>query len=95
MRLRRLERHARRTVASAPGRYIDRPYPWGESRRQAVHRVGRFLDDLPLRWPDARVLVIGHVATRWALDHLVGGTPLEELVDADFGWREGWEYHLA
>ncbi|MGK5551951.1 histidine phosphatase family protein [Actinomadura kijaniata] len=75
-------------------RHLDRPYPGGESWRQAVHRVGRFLADLPLRWSDTRVLVIGHVATRWAFDHLIDGRPLEELVDADFGWREGWEYRL-
>ena len=74
--------------------HIDRPYPGGESWRQAVHRVGRFLTDLPLRWSDTRVLVIGHVATRWAFDHLIDGHPLRELVEADFGWREGWEYRL-
>ena len=27
--------------------YLDEPYPRGESWRQAVHRVGRFLRDLP------------------------------------------------
>jgi len=75
-------------------RYLDEPYPGGESWRQAVHRVGRFLTDLPLRWAGARVLVIGHVATRWAFDHLLDGVPLEDLIEADFGWREGWEYHL-
>jgi 2,3-bisphosphoglycerate-dependent phosphoglycerate mutase len=45
--------------------HVDRPYPGGESWRQAVARVGRFLSDLPLRWDGQRVLVIGHVATRW------------------------------
>ncbi|WP_271215727.1 histidine phosphatase family protein [Streptosporangium carneum] len=75
--------------------YLDKPYPGGESWRQAVHRVGRFLNDLPLRWSGTRVLVIGHVATRWAFDHLIDGTPLEELVNSDFGWREGWEYRLT
>lgn len=74
------------------GRHLDEPYPGGESWRQAVVRVGRFLDDLPLRWDGGRVVVIGHTATRWALDHLLGGTPLEDLVDADFAWQEGWEY---
>jgi broad specificity phosphatase PhoE/hemerythrin-like domain-containing protein len=69
-------------------RYLDTPYPDGESWRQAIQRVGRFLPDLRLRWDDARVLVIGHVATRWAFDHLINGMPLEELIGADFGWRE-------
>ncbi len=75
--------------------YLDTPYPNGESWRQAIQRVGRFLPDLSLRWGDARVLVIGHVATRWAFDHLLNGVALEELIVADFGWREGWEYLIA
>ena len=40
------------------------------------------------------MLLIGHVATRWALDHTLLGMPLETLVDAPFEWREGWEYTL-
>jgi 2,3-bisphosphoglycerate-dependent phosphoglycerate mutase len=75
-------------------RTLDRPYPGGESWRQAVSRVGRFLDDLPLRWQGTRVLVIGHVATRWAFEHYLNGLPLEELVAADFAWQEGWTYRL-
>jgi alpha-ribazole phosphatase/probable phosphoglycerate mutase len=75
--------------------YLDLPYPGGESWRQAIARVGRFLPDLRLRWAGARVLVIGHVATRWAFDHLLDGVALEELIMADFGWREGWEYQIA
>ncbi|MGN6301454.1 MAG: histidine phosphatase family protein [Angustibacter sp.] len=75
--------------------HLDQPYPGGESWRQAVARVGRFLDDLTLRWDGQRVLVVGHVATRWALDHLVGGVPLERLTAEDFRWQEGWEYQLG
>jgi 2,3-bisphosphoglycerate-dependent phosphoglycerate mutase len=75
--------------------YLDRPYPGGESWRQAVARVGRFVGDLPLRWSGRRVLVIGHVATRWGLDHVIGGVPLEDLAAADFDWQEGWEYRLG
>ena len=74
--------------------YLDRPYPGGESWRQAVARIGRFLDDLPTRWDGCRVLVVGHTATRWGLDHFLGGRALEELVDAPFAWQEGWEYQL-
>jgi broad specificity phosphatase PhoE len=76
-------------------RFLDEPYPNGESWRQAVHRVGRFLGDLPLRWEGARVLVIGHVATHWGFDHLLNGIALEELATAEFIWREGWEYRVA
>jgi hypothetical protein len=51
-----------------------------ESWRQAIVRVGRFLPDLHLRWEGARVLIIGHVATRWAFDHLLNGILLEDLI---------------
>ena len=74
--------------------HVDLPYPGGESWSQAVQRVQRFFDDLPLRWNGGRVLLVGHVATRWALDHLIDGVSLTELSDADFAWREGWEYRF-
>ena len=74
--------------------HLDLPYPGGESWRQAVARVARFLGDLPLRWEGQRVLLIGHVATRWGLDHFIGGAALEDLAGQDFAWREGWEYLL-
>jgi 2,3-bisphosphoglycerate-dependent phosphoglycerate mutase len=41
------------------------------------------------------VLIIGHVATRYGLDHRLGGVPIEQLVGSDFDWREGWEYATA
>lgn len=75
-------------------RHLTIPYPDGESWEQAIGRVGRFVGDLPLRWRGQRVLVIGHLATRWAFEHLVNGVPLEDLIAEDFVWQEGWEYEL-
>jgi broad specificity phosphatase PhoE len=74
--------------------HLDHAYRGGESWRQAVDRVGGFLDDLPTRWDGSRVLVIGHIATRWAFEHLLNGRSLEDLAEEDFRWREGWEYNL-
>jgi alpha-ribazole phosphatase/probable phosphoglycerate mutase len=76
-------------------RHLDRPYPRGESWREAVARVGRVLEDLPMRWNECRIIIIGHVATKWALDHFLDGVPIEDLVATEFRWREeGWEYRL-
>jgi hypothetical protein len=61
----------------------------------AVERIVGFLRDIPARWCGQRILVIGHVATRWGLDTRLGGASLCGLIEADFGWREGWEYLLA
>jgi len=75
-----------------PGR-IDMPFPGGESYRDAVARVASFLDDLG-RDRD-RVLLIGHTATRWALDTLLAGHALCDVIEGPFGWREGWEYDVG
>lgn len=74
--------------------HLSVPYPGGESWEEAIQRAGRFLSDLSLRWGGQRVLVVGHLATRWALDHFLDGVPLDELIEADFAWKEGWEYLL-
>lgn len=69
------------------------PYPGGESWQQAVDRAAAALADIAERWAGSRVLVIGHVATRWALDCMAGAR-LDDLIDVDFVWREGWTYYL-
>jgi broad specificity phosphatase PhoE len=71
---------------------LDAPFPEGESWREAITRVRGFIDELPEKHEGQRVVVIGHVATRWALDCFLDGRRLEDLVDAPFEWREGWEY---
>jgi 2,3-bisphosphoglycerate-dependent phosphoglycerate mutase len=75
--------------------HLDVPYPGGESWRQAIGRVGGFIEDLPSRWNGRRVLVIGHIATKWGLEHTVNGIAVETLAEAEFVWQEGWEYWLA
>ncbi len=71
---------------------VDVPFPGGESYRDATARMAGLLEELATSSSHRRVLLIGHTATRWALDHLLDGKPLEEVVGAPFDWREGWEY---
>lgn len=75
-------------------RYIATPFPNGESYGDVVERVRAFLADLA-PYAGGRVLLIGHSATRWALEHLLLGTPLEDLVDAPFDWQPGWSYRTV
>lgn len=42
-----------------------------------------------------RILVMGHVATRWGLEHFLTGVPLKDLIEQDFIWPEGWEYRIG
>jgi len=75
-------------------RRLDLPFPGGESWRDAVARPLPLLRELATAQQGERVVVIGHIATRWALDHYVRGIALEELVAAPFNWQPGWEYTL-
>ena len=81
-------------IESIRREHLDHPYPGGESWRQATRRVKRALDDLGDRWSSHRILVIGHMATRWAFEHYLNGVPLEDLAEAPFPWQPGWEYCL-
>ena len=81
-------------VAAVRRRHVDEPFPGGESYRQVVERTRDFLAEVAARHDGERILVIGHSANRWALDHLVNGALLEELVDAPFAWQEGWLYEV-
>ena len=64
-------------------------------RRQAVERVEAFLQELAKERDGDRVLLIGHMATWYALESVANGTRLDDLFYARFQWREGWEYSLA
>ena len=79
-------------VAAVVKDHLEQPYPGGESYSDVVARMRSFLDDLFLRWDGKRVLVVGHAATRWSLQHLVDGEPLDDVVGAPFEWQPGWEY---
>jgi 2,3-bisphosphoglycerate-dependent phosphoglycerate mutase len=72
--------------------HIDQPYPRGESYRDVVARMRRFLDDLFLRWDERRVIVIGHAATRWSLQHLVERESSRKSSAHPSERQEGWEY---
>ncbi|MEO6510339.1 MAG: histidine phosphatase family protein [Nocardioides sp.] len=79
-------------VFADPMAHLTTPYPGGESWQQAVDRVETFLADLLTRWDGARVLVVGHVATRLGLDHHLRGIAPADALATDFVWQPGWEY---
>lgn len=76
--------------------HIEVPFPGGgQSYREVVQATASFLDDVRRDHDGERLLVIAHSANRWALQHLLDGTPLEQLVSAPFGWQPGWEWTLT
>ncbi|WNE95804.1 histidine phosphatase family protein [Streptomyces luomodiensis] len=81
-------------LASLRGRHIDEPFPGGQSYRDVLAATDDFLTDLATQWDGSRVLLIAHSANRWALDCLLTGAHLEDLVQAPAHWQPGWEYTL-
>jgi broad specificity phosphatase PhoE len=76
-------------------RHVDEPYPGGESWRDAVERVRDFLEGVLPAFDGRRILVIGHGAQRYALEHLLRGRSLGEVITGSFDWQEGWEYEVT
>lgn len=73
---------------------ITTPFPNGESYEQTTARMKSFLEDLKKNYDGKRVMVIGHRATQYGLDHLIKGVTLEQLVISHFKWQPGWEYQI-
>jgi broad specificity phosphatase PhoE len=74
--------------------YVDRPFPGGESYRDVVARVGAWLVEAVSAPAGKTVLVIGHRATFYALEHLLHNVPLDQAVTAPWQWQPGWQYRL-
>jgi broad specificity phosphatase PhoE len=72
--------------------YLDQPFPGGQSYRQVIAQMRTFLQDVLAAWDSHTIAVIAHSANKWALDCLLQGAALEELVTGDFGWQPGWHY---
>jgi broad specificity phosphatase PhoE len=73
-------------------RFIESPFPGGESFRDVVRRVESLLNDL--RHSEGPVLVIAHRAPWYAMEHLLRGRELAEVVTAPWQWQPGWEYEV-
>jgi len=74
--------------------HIKEPYPNGESYEQAIARAREFYKELKEKYPEKTVLVVGHRATQYGLDILVGGKTIEECLSIPFKWQPYWEYNL-
>jgi broad specificity phosphatase PhoE len=72
--------------AERPNR-VDAPFPQGESLRDVSTRVRSFLDDVSRDWNGKRVVLIGHGATKLALDHLLSGLSLQDAASQTPAWE--------
>jgi broad specificity phosphatase PhoE len=81
-------------LAALRRRHIDTPFPGGQSYRDVVDVTRTLLRELARDWDGRVVLLIAHSANRWALECLLRGRTLADLVDEPFTWQPGWRYSL-
>ena len=70
----------RAEVEGARASAIHKPFPHGESYEQVAVRMRSFLGDLAAEHDGQQVLLVGHSATLWMLDHWLHDRPLEAVV---------------
>jgi broad specificity phosphatase PhoE len=75
--------------------YITTPFPDGESYLQVVDRVSAWLGEMRPTFAGRRVLVIGHRATFYALEHLIRNVPLSDAVTSPWTWQPGRTYRIG
>lgn len=73
---------------------IQTPFPNGESYTDTTARIKKFLEDLLKKYNHKSILIIGHRATHYGIEHLIKGIPLTLLVSEKFNWQPGWKYEL-
>lgn len=89
-----LTRHPSEEVEPQKVDHITEPFPNGESYEQTSKRIKDFLEDLRKNYDKKRVMIIGHRATQYGLEHWINGIDLKILVTAPFKWQPGWVYLL-
>lgn len=74
---------------------ITSPFPNGESYQDTDRRMHSFLLDLAKNHDGKRVMIIGHRATQYGLEHWLRQVPIEQAVTAPWQWQPGWQYKLT
>ncbi len=81
-------------VKQQRGLHVTVPFPYGESYVQSADRMRKFLRYVAKYYDGKKVLVIGHRATQYGLEHWINRVPLQDAVTAPWQWRPGWVYAL-
>ncbi|HSC25682.1 MAG TPA: histidine phosphatase family protein [Vicinamibacterales bacterium] len=72
---------------------VTHPFPGGESYQASTERTRRCLENY-LATSSGDLLIVGHRATYYALEHLLNAVPLATVVEAPWRWQPGWRYQV-
>lgn len=80
-------------IESVKYTYVEKPFPNGESYREAILRIKNFLEDLS-ETHHRKVMIIGHHATQYGLEYYLNNASLEKVLTTQWKWQPGWKYLL-
>lgn len=89
-----LTQHPSQEVDEEKPQRIKTPFPNGESYEQTAKRMKEFLSFLLANYDGKRVMVIGHRATQYGLEHWIKEISLERIIPTSWKWQPGWVYEL-
>lgn len=79
-------------------KYVETPFPNGESYEDVKARIQDLLKFLKTNYDGKHVALLAHHAPQLALEVLLNGKSWQEAVDRDWrktmAWQPGWEYKL-
>jgi probable phosphoglycerate mutase len=87
-----LTRHPVSEIEACRAVHMAAPFPDGESYEQVTTRVSAWLAEARTTFAGRTVLVIGHRATFYALEHLLRHVPLRNAVSSNWQWQPRWTY---
>ncbi len=79
-------------------KYLNNPFPHGESFEDVKTRIQDFLKFLKANYDGKQVALLAHQAPQLALEVLLNGKNWKQAIDGDWrktmAWQPGWEYEL-
>jgi len=77
-------------------KYVDHPFPGGESYAGIEARIVNFLDGLKKDYDGKQVAIVAHQAPQLALEVICNNKTWSEAITQDWRkvgkWQPGWEY---
>ena len=87
-----LTQHPKAEIEALKKDSIQKPFPDGESYQDCAVRMKDFLDYLKQNFDGKTVMVIGHRATQYGLEHHINGKDLLICVTEPWAYQPGWKY---
>ena len=79
-------------------RWIDKPFPGGESYRDVEKRIRELLNELAQKYQDKKIAFVAHQAPQLALEVIVNHKTWDQAIATDWrktaSWQAGWEYKI-